>query len=338
MSSLLNPQGVVLDSQALFESYLSSREHDRYDPLSRAAAQPYRYIWQAWCRWLAERYHDTNPALYRQAIENDAYQYLREGPSPASKRKTRTAAISAITRQRYGRVLREVYQHAVDFGYAESSPISERAMGQPPTVSERTGQILPPGVLQAVPAVLASDPTPYQMRDNAILMLLLDTAMTSSELRELTMDDVTKNFEDAGQYWLRIDGPRGAQNRTISTRGPVGYALARWLSFRKHLERPTDAVFVSEKKGPMQRETMFRLIARVIGQACQHVGAEVPNHVGPATLRNAVIVHWLNLGASPTEVCQRTGIQDERTLLVRLKRHLHLGSRSPAAVVASAPE
>ena len=36
----------------LFEDWLTERENDYYDPLSREAALPYAFIWKKWIDWL----------------------------------------------------------------------------------------------------------------------------------------------------------------------------------------------------------------------------------------------------------------------------------------------
>lgn len=306
------------------------REHASYDRLSREAAEPYRYIWKSWCDWLGEQRDSADPYLYAAAGAQEMYRYLRVGPSPASKRKSKSAPTSPITRQRYGRVLKEIYQHGVNFGFCTSNPVSDAAIGEAPTTSERSAQVLPPTVFSCIPQVFPNDPTPYEKRDIAILLLLMDTAMTSGELRDLELKNIDKDLKDPGQFILRIDGPRTAQRREISTRGPTGPALHKWLVYRNVMRRSTDVVFVSEKRGAMQRETLFRLVAKYVSWACARANVAVPNHIGPGTIRNTAIVRWLNSGESPATICLRTGIKDERTLLFRLKMHL-----APSALASS---
>lgn len=331
MAHLLNPDDRRLTPSELFEDWLSVREHASYDRLSREAAEPYRYIWKSWCDWLGEQRDSVDPFLYTTAATQEMFRYLRVGPSPSSKRKSKSAPTSPITRQRYGRVLKEIYQHAVNFGFCTSNPVSDAAIGEAPSPTERSAQVLPPKVFSCIPQVFPQDPTPYEKRDIAILLMLMDTGMTSGELRELELGDIRKDFQDPGQFILRIDGPRGAQRREISTRGPTGPALHRWLVYRNVMRRDTDVVFVSEKRGAMQRETLFRLVAKYVALACAHAGVDVPNHVGPGTIRNTAIVRWINSGEPPSRICLRTGIKDERTLLFRLQLHL-----APSAMKATA--
>ena len=55
----------------LFEDWISTREHASYDPLSRAAAVPYRYIWKRWCDWLQEQPGKPVEFAYLSAREFD---------------------------------------------------------------------------------------------------------------------------------------------------------------------------------------------------------------------------------------------------------------------------
>lgn len=335
MTHLLNPEGKRLTPEALFEDWLSVRAKASHEPLSRKAALPYSYIWKKWCAWLAQVHDSADLYLYLSARTADVSKFLREGPSPSSKRKSVTRPISPITRQRYGRVLREIYLHAVNFGFAEHNPVAEASLGAPPNSTERSGQVLPPKVFESLAQVMHAQPTPYQKRDNAILWLLLDCAMTSAELREITVKDVTKNKDAPGQFLLTLDGPRGVQERTVSTHGPTGAALHAWLVHRKVMNRNTEVVFISEKRGAMTHVALFRLVANTVARACAHAGMDMPNHVGPGSIRNTAIVRWYNQGVPIERICEQCGIKDARTLLNRLK--LHLVATQPNPLPSPAP-
>lgn len=310
-------------ADALFEDWISVREHASYDPLSRKAAVPYRYIWKRWADWLQEEPRKAVDNAYLFATEIDVQQFLQHGSTPASGRKSPSAPISPVTRQRYGRVLRELYQHAIDhFAYAASNPVTKEVVGVAPTESERGGQILPPGVFEALFQVLPSDPTPYEMRDKAIMLLLLECALTPGEVRNLELDDVSKNKQSPGQYLLHLDGPRGAQERELSTTGTAGYALHQWLVHRKAMRRNTNVIFISEKRGPMTRRALFGLVARMITLACQHAHTDVPNHIGPMVIRNSCIVRWYNAGKPVADICRDAGFKDGNSFARGLRAHL----------------
>lgn len=309
--------------EALFEDWISGRENDHIDRLSREAAVPYRYIWKRWCDWLAEQpQYASNPKAFLQASPSDVRRFLATGSSPSSTRKPRSAPISPVTRHRYGQVLHMVYQHADSFSFVASNPVTEDVRGPLPTEVERGGQILPPRVFEALYQVLPTDPTPYEKRDRAIMLLLLECALSPGEIRALRLDQATKNTASAGQYLLQLDGPRGAQDRVISTTGAAGNALFQWLVHRHVMHRSTDVIFVSEKHGPMTRRALFGLTAKMITLACQRVGAPVPNHIGPMVIRNNRIVRWFNAGKPVAEICHQAGFKDAKSFMRGLRVHL----------------
>lgn len=313
----------ALSASELFDDWLSVREKASYDPLSREAAVPYRYIWKKWCGWLAEQRDSLDPLLYKDATSSEVHRFLLTGPSPSSKRKSASAPISPVTRDRYGRVLREIYAHGVSWGHMARNPVTMESVGAAPTDAERSGQILPPRVFEAMYRVLPLDPTTYEKRDNAIILILLECGLTSAELRGLRLDQIEKDFQHTGQYRLRIEGYRSAaQDRTISTSGAAGQALHKWLVHRKVMHRSTDVVFISEKRGPMSIQALFRLVAKVTGLACTLSGMEVPAHVGPSVIRNSLIVRLLNAGVPGDEVAKRMGVKEAKTLMRGLGLHL----------------
>jgi site-specific recombinase XerD len=329
----VNPPNLPpLGSKAVFEDWISLREKASYDPLSREAAKPYAYIWKSWCDWLATKdgVADESPVLYTRASEADMQMFLHHGCTPASTRKGRSGAISPVTRQRYGRVLHDIYEHARHHcGFTGSNPVTEVAMGEPPTTKERGGQILPPGVFESLYRVFATNLSPFAKRDRAIILLLLECGLTSGEIRQLKQKDVTKNTASAGQFLLRLDGPRLAQDRTISTTGAAGHALHQWLVYRKVMKRKTDVVFVSEKRGAMTRRALFGLTARMITLACERVPCELPNHIGPMVIRNTCVVRWYNAGKPVEDICRDAGFKDVMSFRRGLGVHLKPATNTP---------
>lgn len=309
--------------EALFEDWLSVREKDPVDPLSAASAMPYRYIWKKWLAWLQEG-REAGAGAYRLATSEDIRLFLSGGPSPCSKRKGKTSQISPVTRERYARLLQSIYQHAIEHcGLVELNPVTDEVLGKRTTEIERAGQILPPGVFEALRQGIPVDPTPYQKRDAALLMLLLDFGLTSSEVRLLKLKDVSKNFQNAGQFTLLIEGPRAAQSRTLVTSGQTGYLLHSWLVHRNVMHRATDVVFISEKRGVMTTPGLFLMVSQLISEACRRVNMDIPNHIGPSIIRNTLIVRLYNAGLmSPDAICKLLGIKDPKILTRGLRPHL----------------
>lgn len=312
----------------LFEDWLTERENDYYDPLSREAALPYAFIWKKWIDWLGSaspsRTQLGHPPHYLKASQEDVVAFLTHGPSPASNRNSSTSSrrISPVTRQRYGEVLTRVYDHAVMRGLVTEHAFTTELLGRRPTERERGGQVLPPGVFEAMHDTLPAELSPLAVRDKAIVLLLLECGLTSGELRSLEMPHVRKNKLEAGQYLLRLDGPRQAQRREVSTTGQAGPALQQWLAYRDDLGKTSTLLFRSTKLGTLSKFALFSLVYRQVLAACNAVGVPCPGHVGPGVIRNTVIVRRLRAGLDPAQICKDLGIKDPKTLLRGLRHHL----------------
>lgn len=317
-----------MNSSALFEDWLIERENDCFDPLSREAALPYSFIWKKWIDWLGSaspsRSQLGHPPHYLKASQEDAVAFLTFGPSPASKRNglTSTRRISPVTRLRYAEVLSRIYGHALMRGLITEHPFTADLLGSRPTERERGGQILPPGVFEAIQDNLPTELTPLAARDKAIMLLLLECGLTSGELRALDVAHVRMNKIEHGQYLLSLDGPRLAQRREVSTTGKTGPALQQWLTFRDDLGKASPLLFRSTKLGTLSKAALFSLVYRHVLAACNAVGVHCPVHVGPGVIRNTVIVRNLRAGVDPVQVCKILGIKDTKTLLRGLRHHL----------------
>lgn len=297
------------------------------DPLTRAAAVPYRYIWTSWCAWLAEHAPGcVGPHGYLSASAQSVARFLAHGPSPAaSSRKGASESISPITRHRYGRLLQDVYQHAVDFGWLQANPVIAEVMGGGPTEAQRGAQILPPGVLAALAPMLPPLGSPWESRDRCLMLMLMDYAVRSGDLQRIQSADVRPTRTGLSpSFTLDIShGVHAAQDRKLDITGRTAVALARWIAQRGSLGYAGPELFFSERLRPLQRRTLFHLCARLVAQACQQAGATLPNHIGPGVVRNTVMVEWINSGRySAADVCAIAGIQDEKTLTRALRAHL----------------
>ena len=317
-----------MNPSELFEDWLNERENDYYDPLSREAALPYAFIWKKWINWLCSdspsRAQLGRPPHYLKASQEDALAFLNYGPSPASKRNSATSPrrISPVTRLRYGEVLTRVYAHAVMRGLITEHPFTAELLGRRPTERERGGQVLPPGVFEAMRDALPAELSPLAIRDRAIVLLLLECGLTSGELRTLEIGQVRKNKLEAGQYLIRVDGPRQAQRREVSTTGQAGPALQQWLACRGDVGKTSTLLFRSTKLGTLSRNGLFTLVYRQVLAACNAVGVPCSGHVGPGVIRNTVIVRRLRAGLDPAQICKDLGIKDTKTLLRGLRHHL----------------
>lgn len=325
-----------ISASAHFEHWLDNRDRPgarQREQLTHAAAKPYRYIWTAWVQWLTSPRvlpsGDTTPPLascWTQAQPGHVMRYLDQGvEAAASARRGKTAPISEITRRRYWRVLQMIYAHAVNQHIIEINPVMAAADATPPPQEDSEGLVLLGARWRAVALAIPRGTSRWDLRDRAILNVLMDVGLTMGELAELRLDQV-------GYHMVRIPvhvvGSRGAQNRVVMLSSDASIELRRWIDERLRIELhpATDPglVFVTNQGRPMSGRTLFSQVSTTVARGLREGGFALPLHIGPQVLRNSRIVMWLNEGIPVEEVCQRAGIKDYRSLR-GLRRHINPG-------------
>lgn len=113
----------------------------------------------------------------------------------------------------------------------------------------------------------------WSRRDEAILVLLLNTGLRLSEAEALNLSDVEIN-ERSGHVQVRQG--KGRKTRKVTLNVDVRTALQAWLDVRP--EDASEAVFLSQKGGRLGS----RAIARVVSKVAERAGLE---DVSPHTLR-----------------------------------------------------
>jgi len=181
-----------------------------------------------------------------------------------------------VTRLRYAEVLSRIYGHALMRGLITEHPFTADLLGSRPTERERGGQILPPGVFEAIQDNLPTELTPLAARDKAIMLLLLECGLTSGELRTLDVARVRMNKIEHGQYLLCLDGPRLAQRREVSTTGKAGPALQQWLTFRDDLGKASPLLFRSTKLGTLSKASPLLACVPTCTRRMQCRGCALP--------------------------------------------------------------
>lgn len=324
----MGPQGKVplKTGEELFESWLNVRSNASRDALSVEAAAPYRYIWLSWCRWLDENASgETNLGVgkrYLEARPEDVQQFLDHGPSPSSKRVSRTTPISEVTRRRYWRILDAVYDHAKDLEFIKKNPADVGDNDRPPP-EKSEGLVLTRLHFEAVYKVLPSGPSPWDLRDRAVLLLLLEAALTPGEITGLKLANVTESIEHPGQLVLNIFGTRKAQNRDFTLNKLASTSLTQWLDARQNMACPLDEVFITQRQEPMAGRVLFHLVSKAISASAKLSGMPVPGHVGAQVLRNTCIVQWLNSGMEEGLVVKLAGFKDSKSFR-GLREHIRV--------------
>lgn len=225
------------------------------DDLSQKSAEKYRALWKAWRGWLLLRshaWHAVTGLLIEEFLQGAA-------PGQGGRRKAiNSEHMSSYTRQRYWRLLRGVYATAVRDGSLRTSPVLDVPEALRPMISnrDRQSQVLEPSLFkclrdpQSVRSIIQVKTSAdwWHLRDRAILALLVDTGMTTSELIALRGMDLKRTdwqpvipqpAERAGQKPARLlldvmAGPDSV-GRTLMVSEAITTIMIEWLSQRQTL-------------------------------------------------------------------------------------------------------
>jgi len=295
-----------------FENWLLQRSLATRDRLTPAAARPYRYIWGAWQKWLSKPHQNLSPCPWHEATPLHVWRFLERGISPSSGRRIASTEISEITRRRYWRVLDALYEAARAQQLLNVNPA--RAFDEPRPEPERPeGQVFNPVQFRAVRDALPEPKSRWDVRDRAILLLLMDAALTTGEVCKLQTHQVSDHLRTVA---LRLDGPRAAQERDLRLDPAASKAMKAWMDQRRALpvaEQHQGQVFLSQRGVPMAPRAVFYLVSTTVHRAFAAHHMDLPNHIGAQVLRNTRLVMWMNKGMDPDEVVRRAGYKDVRS-------------------------
>jgi site-specific recombinase XerD len=312
-----------------FDQWAGASANKARKSLNDRSIQNYRSTWFNWisalpadCRWEnATPQHITN---YLQKVPASARARMKSkgmGERPASP----------VTQHRYWRVLRDIYTYAVIMGDCSENPCIE-ATEVPPNEA-MASMVLPPWALDTMRAGIldahaARDNTTWQqIRDDTMMLLLLETAAKTSELTALRADQVW-SLETAGnksQWAVNLDGVRSAQNRHFMIDDEkVGALIAKWLRTRRDIEgvppwlffgAKSNGVGAERQRSALTQKSVFILVASVVHKHLPPNAFEGPlSHVGAETIRNSVIRRWIAEGLPKEEVMTRAGVAELRAV------------------------
>lgn len=320
----MNSQTPLSPADAIehFDDWQRERAKDNRDRLSERSAQLYRYVWKSWLRYLGGvPFQGEMGVPWRQATAEHVQTFLDDAVAPSSARRSPSSPISPVTRQRYQRLLERVYQHAVNKHLIHANPLREEVAASLP-LEDVDGQVFNLVQWRAIKAAFPEGDSRWAVRNRALLSLLMDLGLTTSEVCDLRLDALGITHVPPV---LQINGTRSAQQRTLYPRPQTWKALHAWLQERQSMlaraRGSNEWLFVTQKGYPMSPRALFHLAAKTIKTAFLSNGMEVPNHIGPASLRNTRIVMWLNDGVETDEVLKRAGYKDFRSLRY-LKAHV----------------
>lgn len=319
------PSPLQWDHEQAFDHFLEERSKDSYDPLSVAAARPYRSIWRSWCKFLSSKQTAGIFTRWDQARPEELVNFLfNGGMTPAGNRRT---TLSDISRRRYWTVINSVYVFAKENGQIVLNPADGLMPEDIPLLVQSEGQIFNERDWKAIERAIPIEcTTSIETRNRALILLIMDTAMTTSEIARLQTNDLT--LLEKGVFTITINGSRHAQFRTLELSDQTTKAMSDWLAARPKMKirgPKNGTLFTTQKRGPIRPPGIYHIVDQTVRAALAE-GAALPSHTGAQRLRNTRIVHWLNSGLDAVKVHRMAGFKDERSFR-GLVRHIN-GARS----------
>jgi integrase len=125
-------------------------------------------------------------------------------------------------------------------------------------------------------------------RDYALLTVMLDTGLRLSEITNLTLSDVSDDFQ------IRVFG-KGRKWRTVQLGEASSLALRRWLRARKS---DSEKIWVG-RVGPLT----ISGVRRIVKQRGRQAGIRLHPHM----LRHSFVDNWLRNGGSEIDLARLCG-------------------------------
>lgn len=201
-----------------------------------------------------------------------------------------TERVSPATVAKHYRSLQQLFRWLVDDGELERSPMERM---RPPLVPEQPVDVLTDDELKALLATCKGN-TFENRRDSALIRMLMDCGIRSSELVGLAVEDL-----DAEQGVAMVMG-KGRRARAVPYGRKTADALRRYLRARaQHPTSDLPALWLG-KKGPL---TVSGL-AQVLERRGKDAGVE---HVHPHRFRHTFAHTWLSAGNGETDLMRLAG-------------------------------
>jgi len=242
--------------QDLVEGFLFSLQAEGRSNLTHKYYEgPLRYfLWYSKNQRWPGRTDLLNSKHVRQFL---AWAGSRQFEYTASNGSRKCVKAKLSTAWRYYRAVRRLFNFAVGEGFLEKSPVKDIHFKPPPP------PLIQPYSKEELKRFLAvceldiRTGTPFiGLRNRAILLLLVDTALRASELAQLGLTDL--NLE---QKWVRVIG-KGSKVGICPFSAKTTKALWAYLVERKRRAKCA-ALWVSEEGRPLTVEGLSSLFARL---------------------------------------------------------------------------
>ncbi|CAM3507812.1 site-specific integrase [Polaromonas hydrogenivorans] len=326
----------AVDPGAFFASWQAARlVRTDLKPMGAAGLTQASLVWRHWLAFCT-----VHGVAWDAARSVDIATFCQAISPRSSVKKT-----SPVTRRRYWRVLRDLYDHALASRLVECNP----AEGAQPPATERVPSLaLSPPMWAALHDGL-HDGFPggddFKARRNRLaLLLMMRAALTVREIIGLTLDcarPCTESPESpAGSgllYLLRVRKAGGGHERVLQLDPETSRALHAWLEVRPvglPALHPGSRLIVGDRIGrSIAPNGLYNICQAHLARCLVEKGfLDAPNpmatldpgalaHMGPNTLRNTCIAMWFNAGVPLQEIQRRCGFKDA-SVMSRLGAHL----------------
>lgn len=227
-------------------------------------------------------------------------------------------APGTTTRLRYLKLIDRFTRHLVNVELRADNPAAQMLINENWPEDEPTPIYLSPdddARLQAV-CVVTEGAAFKELRNTAIVALLLASGVTAAELKQIRVDDLNMDGERPTVF-VEKHGPR------IARRVPIeGFAidlLRTYYDARRSIQCATQWLFIATAGGkPMQPDTMLKCVRRALHRAGLSAADE-----SPRLLRNTFGRRLTIAGQTNEQVSNLMGLSSHRTA-TRLRQTIDL--------------
>ncbi len=185
----------------------------------------------------------------------------------------------------YDRILRAFFNWLINQEDIEVSP-----MAKIPKPQDRPDQVQPFSDDHLLHLIAQSRKTTHPRRDEAIILLLLDTGLRASELCGLSVCDL-----DLQEQCITVRHGKGDKVRNVPISSPTRKALYHYLNERE--SEPGEALFLSDR-GHAAGDGLTRIgLMRLINRLCHSAGIQGVR-CSPHTLRHSFALGFLKNGGN----------------------------------------
>jgi integrase len=324
------------DADAFFASWQAARLASKeLKPMGAAGLTQASLVWRHWLAFCT-----VHGVAWNAARSLDVVRFCQAIGPRSSLKKT-----SPVTRRRYWRVLRDLYDHALASGLVEVNP----AEGAQPPATERVPSLaLSPPMWAALHEGLYENfpgGNDFKARRNRLaLLLMMRAALTVREIIGLTLDcaqpcaDLASSSDGSAVFYnLRVRKAGGGHERVLQLDPQTSRALHAWLDVRPvglPALHPGSRLIVGDRIGRSiapnglynicQAHLTLCLLDKGLLDAPHPTATLDPGalaHMGPNTLRNTCIAGWFNASVPLAEIQRRCGFKDA-SVMSRLGAHL----------------